>query len=186
MSGIYHEIRRILTPMRLHTLLACVCAVSLAACAGDIKPPEQNPLPQDTKAGPGLFSGESGNILDAFRPSTGDGMGTGGSLNVNGYLWRASLEAVSFLPVVQADSAGGVIVTDWYTSPETPNERVKLNVYVLGRTLRPESLRVAVFKQVRDKDTWVNAAASDSTARRLEDTILTRARTLRVKDRAGR
>ncbi|MBI1363802.1 MAG: DUF3576 domain-containing protein [Proteobacteria bacterium] len=166
-------------------LSALLLPVLLAACAGDIQAPEKNPLPQDSKAGPGLFSGESGNILDAFRPGGGGEFGTSAGLNVNGYLWRASLEAVSFLPVVQADSAGGVIVTDWYASPEKPDERVKLNVYILGKSLRPQSLRVTVFKQQKAKDGWTDTTASDSTARQLEDTILTRARVLRVKDKAS-
>jgi len=171
--------------MTFKSRILSVLALFLAACTGTVVPPEKNPLPQDTKAGPGMFSGESGNILDAFRPSGGGEFGTGAGLNVNGYLWRASLEAVSFLPVVQADSAGGVIVTDWYTSPEAPTERVKLNVYILGTKLRPESLRVSVFKQNKTADGWTNAKASDDTGRQLEDTILTRARILRVKEKAS-
>jgi hypothetical protein len=156
----------------------------LAACAsGDVKAPEANPLPQDTKKGPGLFSGESGNLLAAFRPNTSDG--TGGGLGVNGYLWRSALESVSFLPIVQADSGGGVIVTDWYTDPQKPTERFKLNVLILGRSLRPEGVRVTVFKQEKAGDVWKDTAPAPDTASALEETILTNARILRVKEKAS-
>ena len=165
--------------------LACTLALSLslAACAGiKTERPENNPLPQDTIKGEGLFSGESGNILDAFRDKTKtEAVGIG----VNGYLWRASLEAVSFMPILQADSSGGVILTDWYSNPKTPGERAKVSVYILGKEFTVQALRVSVFKQIKDsKGNWGEAKPEAATARALEDTILTEARKLRVADQA--
>ena len=55
------------------------------------------------------------------------------TIGVNSYLWRASLDTLSFMPLLQSDSAGGVIVTDWYTNPKNPGERMKVTVMILDR-----------------------------------------------------
>ncbi len=101
------------------------------------------------------------------------------SIGVNSYLWRASLETLSFMPLTQADSAGGVIVTDWYANPDSPNERVKVSVSILDSDLRADAIRVAASRQVLQGGVWVEAAVQASTVQRLEDIILTKARDLR-------
>ena len=102
----------------------------------------------------------------------------GGS--VNAYLWQASLESLDFMPLAQADSRGGVIITDWYAPPETPDERFKITVYILDTALRADALKVAVFRQVDGDRGWVDAPVVGGTASGLEDNILTRARELRL------
>jgi len=101
------------------------------------------------------------------------------TIAVNSYLWRAALEAVSFAPLLQADSNGGVIVTDWYANPENPNERVKLSVSILDLELRADALRVAANREVLQNGTWIAAPVQAATVQRLEDIILTKARDLR-------
>ena len=101
------------------------------------------------------------------------------TIGVNSYLWRAALEAVSFAPLLQADSAGGVIVTDWYTNPENPGERVKLTVSILDQDLRADAVRVAASREVNQSGTWVAAPVQAATVQKLEDIILTKARDLR-------
>lgn len=101
------------------------------------------------------------------------------SIGVNSYLWRAAIDTLSFAPLLQADSNGGVIVTDWYTHPSSPNERVKLTVSILDQDLRADALRVAASRQVNQGGTWVDAPVSAATVQKLEDIILTRARDLR-------
>ncbi len=101
------------------------------------------------------------------------------SIGVNSYLWRASLETLSFMPLTQADSAGGVLVTDWYADPDNPNERVKVSVAILDQDLRADALRVAASRQVLQNGTWVEAPVQAATVQRLEDIILTKARDLR-------
>ena len=104
----------------------------------------------------------------------------GGDIGVNAFLWRASLDTISFMPVNSADAFGGVIITDWHSTAEAPNERFKLNVYILGRTLRADGIRVAVFRQVFTRTgQWVDAAVPEATKIKIEDSILTRARQLR-------
>jgi hypothetical protein len=104
---------------------------------------------------------------------------TGERLMVNSFLWHAALDTVSFMPLVSADPYGGVIITDWYSPPETPKERFKLNVYVLGRDLRAEGIKVSIFRERESDGQWQEAAADKLTATDLEDTILTRAQRLR-------
>ncbi len=101
------------------------------------------------------------------------------TIGVNSYLWRASLETLSFMPLTQADSAGGVIVTDWYSSPAKPDERVKVSVSILDQDLRADALRVAASRQVNQGGAWVDAPVQAATVQRLEDIILTKARDLR-------
>ncbi len=102
----------------------------------------------------------------------------GGS--VNPYLWQASLESLDFMPLAQTDSGGGVIITDWYAPPETPDERFKITVYILDTALRADALKVAVFRQVDSDKGWADAPVVEGTAAGLEDNILTRARELRL------
>lgn len=101
------------------------------------------------------------------------------TIGVNAYLWRAALETVAFAPLLQADSAGGVIVTDWYANPANPGERVKLTVTILDQDLRADALRVAASRQVAEGGNWVEAPVQAATVQKLEDIILTKARDLR-------
>ncbi len=101
------------------------------------------------------------------------------AIGVNSYLWRASLETLAFMPLLQADSRGGVIVTDWYSNPDNPNERVKVSVAILDEDLRADAVRVAASREVLEGGNWVPAAVQAATVQRLEDIILTKARDLR-------
>jgi Domain of unknown function (DUF3576) len=128
-----------------------------------------------------------GNDEALFQRGTGrfareDGVdgGGGGGIGVNAYLWRAALETIDFLPLAQADPFGGVIITDWYSPPETPHERFKLNVYILDTVLRADGIKVAVFRQTGEENGWRDATVDPETATRIEDNILSRARELRI------
>lgn len=101
------------------------------------------------------------------------------TIGVNSYLWRASLDALSFMPLVDTDSSGGVIVTDWYANPKNPGERMKVSVTILDQDLRADALRVAASRQVAQGGAWVDAPVEAATVQKLEDIILTKARDLR-------
>ncbi|WP_340317433.1 DUF3576 domain-containing protein [Rhizorhabdus argentea] len=107
------------------------------------------------------------------------------TIGVNAYLWKASLETLSFMPLLQTDSNGGVIVTDWYTNPNQPAERMKLTVTILDSDLRADAVRVAPQRQVLANGSWVDSAVQAATAQKLEDIILTKARDLRRATIAG-
>ena len=102
-------------------------------------------------------------------------------IGVNAFLWRASLDTLSFMPLASADPFGGVIITDWYANPEKPDERFKATVYILDTRLRADGVSVTVFKQVKDTvGGWTNAPVSGQTDVDVENAILTRARQLKL------
>jgi hypothetical protein len=137
--------------------------------------PYQNPYDsRKTVFGDGGILG--GNLLNLGRSGEGGG---GGGIGVNSYLWRATLDTLAFMPLASADPFGGVIITDWYSPPETPTERFKMTVYILDRQLRADGLKVAAFRQIRSGDAWSDAALSAETTGNLENAILRRARQLR-------
>ena len=133
----------------------------------------------DIYAKPASIFGPEGLSIGGSRKKDGDDGGASG-IAVNSFLWRASLDTVSFMPLASADPFGGVILTDWYTPAETPNERFKLNVFILSRQLRSDGIQVRVFKQIKSRGSWQDVKPAAETSRQLEDSILTRARQLRI------
>ncbi|WP_293324229.1 DUF3576 domain-containing protein [Parvibaculum sp.] len=112
----------------------------------------------------------------------GSGDNTGGGIGVNSYLWRASLDTLSFMPLASADPFGGVIITDWYQDPKAQGERFKVTTYILDKRLRADGVKVAVFRQKKDdKDNWVDTPVDQVTATKIENAILVRARELRMR-----
>jgi Domain of unknown function (DUF3576) len=119
------------------------------------------------------------------KPKTDIAASQVNTIGVNSYLWRASLDALSFMPLVQTDSSGGVIVTDWYVNPKSPGERVKLTVSIIDQDLRADALRVAGSRQVAQNGQWVDAPLRAATVQKMEGVILTKARDLRRSAIAG-
>jgi len=132
------------------------------------------------RASRGKLTGEGGIKLFGGKDEKKD---SGSGIGVNSFLWRATLDTLSFMPLAQVDPHGGVIITDWYENPDARGERFKLNVLILGTDLRADGIKVAVFKQEKNKEgQWQDSSASGDTARELEDKILTRARELRISN----
>jgi len=121
-------------------------------------------------------------ILDTlFAPDKSDNSGGGGGISVNSFLWHASLDTVSFMPLASADPFGGTIITEWYSPPDTPNERFKINIFILGRDLRADGVRARVFRQNKDASgQWVDAPVDQTTGTGIENAILSRARQIRM------
>lgn len=160
-------------------------ALLVAACAGGKADPYEKvgdgryvPQSQVEQATGGRITGD-GIVLFGKKALDNEG-GGGGGIGVNSFLWRASLDTISFMPLSSADPFGGVIITEWYTPPESPDERFKLTVYILDTRLRADGVRVALFRQERDQGEWENSDASSVARTELEDAILTRARQLRI------
>ena len=167
--------------------LALAAALTLGACSTDfggddtVYPDDARPRSQDPyEARQSIFGPGGLNVFgDASPPVEGGGGASG--IAVNSYLWRASLDTISFMPLASADPFGGVIITDWYAPPEAQEERFKVNVFILGRDLRADGVRAAVFRQ-RQNGTggWIDVPVEQQTTIDLEDAILTRARQLRI------
>ncbi|HWF01627.1 MAG TPA: DUF3576 domain-containing protein [Caulobacteraceae bacterium] len=117
------------------------------------------------------------------RPAHSPRAEANASIGVNAYLWRATLDTLAFMPLQSADPFGGVVVTDWYANPERPTERFKVTVYILDSRLRADGISVSVFKQVSDgAGGWANSPVSEQTATDFENSILTKARQLRLSN----
>ncbi|MGF1544282.1 MAG: DUF3576 domain-containing protein [Parvularculaceae bacterium] len=145
-------------------LFAACAAAILAACAG----------------------GGAKDERDAPLASYSLGAEGASASTVNRYLWAASLETIDFLPVFSADPIAGLVITDWYANPESPQERFKVSVYILDSALRADALRVSVFRQLQSPDgPWIDATVNPATAREIENAILTRARELRLNQIDG-
>lgn len=151
--------------------IMAVCLVGLAACSSG------GPKTVQTQERGGFLGlGRGGGGKAAEVPAIG----------VNGYLWRATLDTLAFMPLASADPYGGVVITDWYVNPEKPDERFKCTVYILDSRLRADGLNVAVFKQVRDgSGGWIDAPTAGQTETDMENAILTRARQLRLSNIRG-
>ncbi len=153
----------------------------LTACSGaTVEPGEtyEYSRQQESMRSTGLVTGDTIYLFGGPDEKAPDG---GSGIGVNSFLWRASLDTISFMPLISADPFGGVIITDWYAPPDSPGERVKITVYILGRDLRADGVRASVFRQHRDgSGSWIDATVEKRTQIELEDAILTRARQLRV------
>jgi hypothetical protein len=134
-----------------------LCALLLASCGSS-----DNDMP-DTATGSTAISSTSTRTL-----------------GVNSFLWHATLDTLSFMPLQSADPFGGVIITDWYSDPSNPNERMRVTVYILDRRLRADGIKISTFRQTHSADGWVDAQVNPDTANKLEDAILVRARELRL------
>jgi hypothetical protein len=167
------------------TLLLLIAPL-LGACSSRSGPPAEGnytgppgPYPKETLLGEGGLS---------FTPGVSKNKGqdaAGGGLGVNAYLWRGALDTLSFMPLASADPFGGVIITDWYTSPAASGERFKATAYIIGRELRSDAVRLSIFRQVLQNGQWVDAPVSPVTVGDIENKVLARARELREQSQAS-
>ena len=165
----------------LNGLTVIFVGVLLSSCAG-----EEGSVPDTMTLGDEtvdmskretIFGGDLLTFGGPKREAPGGGSGIG----VNAFLWRASLDVVSSWPVSSADPFGGVIITDWYAPPETPRERFKFNIFILGRALRADGVRVSIFKQILNaRGEWQQAVLQTDTQTLVENSILTRAQQFRA------
>ena len=164
--------------MKKSLIALCLAVITLAACSDSKTESAGTPMNRDDalRASRGKLTGEGGfSLLGGDKESS-----SGGVIGVNSYLWRATLDTISFMPLTSADPFGGTIITDWYEDPKTPGERFKVNALILDKTLRADGVRIQVFKQKLLKGSWRDQPVDEKLARVLEDTILTRARELKV------
>ena len=180
-SGLWHAERSVWRWLRPSTLLLAGCGggslfgdpVDTSQTDTDAEQRRQRSLPHQPAVqspGPGravyinkqeTADDNSFSVLTSLfgdNNKGGGGGGGGSGVAVNSFLWHASLDTVSFMPLASADPFGGIIITDWYSPPDTPNERFKVNIFILGRELRADGVRVSVFRQTRDGGgQWVDA-----------------------------
>ena len=97
-------------------------------------------------------------------------------ISVNPYLWQASLEILSStMPLASVDSNSGIIITDWYSLKKKNNERVKITVLVNSIDLRADGVKVSIFKQIKNANTWNDAKVNPNIVANLERKIIRQA-----------
>jgi hypothetical protein len=160
---------------------ALLSALALSACSWT----RPNPTPPGIiPQGPGdpsfsRLGGPDSGVIFKFPADRPAGGGGGYAFGVNAFLWRGALETLASLPLVSADPYGGVIITDWYSPPNSAGQRFKDTVLIGGRDLRGDAVRVNVFHQVYQSSRWVDAPVGPEIQTGIQNKILDRARVLR-------
>jgi len=174
------------TKMRFFPFMAiALVTLGLSACSG-VETKAEYPTSRQPGDADATYNNQRQSIfgtggLSLFSSKKKKEVETG--ITVNAYLWRASLDTISFMPIDQADPFGGTILTEWFQPPQNPYERVKVNVFIIGRQLRTDALKLTLFRQIAQDGQWIDVAVDPATVTQLEETILTRARQLKVGEK---
>ena len=137
-----------------------------------------NPITGE-KPTPGIFSKDAskGITLDQIlNPENRDGI----SANVNGFLWRASLDVLSIAPLISTDALGGTIITDWYIHKNIRNQRIKITAFIKTSELRSDGIKVKVHIQTKENGLWSDTMTNEKLKTQIENQILNEARLLRI------
>ena len=139
----------------------------------------RNPITGE-KSNPGLFSkdAEKGVNLSELLLEKDN---SGGIINVNAFLWRASLNILSIAPLISTDALGGTIISDWYINKNIKNQRLKITAFILTRELRSDGIKVKVHIQNFKNNVWSETITDSDLANKIEENILNEARNLRIK-----
>ena len=154
-------------------ILLIYIVIFLTACSSN-----NETVKNTTKPEPGLFSKDASvgiNITDLLGPRSDET-----SINVNGYLWRASLDVLSIAPLISTDAFGGIIITDWYTNKNIKDQRIKITAHIRTSELRSEGIKVKVHVQKLIDNIWSDTITDNNLASKIENNILNEARNLRV------
>ena len=136
-----------------------------------------NPVTGEKKK-PGIFSKDSTkgvSLSDILNPQSSEN-----SVNVNGYLWRASLNILSIAPLISTDALGGTIISDWYINKNIKNKRIKIMAYIKTSELRSDGISVKVHVQNLKNGFWTETYTDEKLASQIENNILNEARNYRI------
>ena len=129
------------------------------------------------RTGGGLLGGKNGLNLgndNSKKKSTSIG------LPINPYLWKGSLETIDFMPLASVDPFAGIIITDWYSSQNVPDERCKINIFIKGQEMKTDNLKVNSFCQIFSNGRWVDIKNDINDDAKLENAILNKAKKIRL------
>ena len=157
----------------IRTILLIYILIFLTACSSN-----NDTVKNTKKPEPGLFSKDASvgiNITDLLGPRSDDS-----TINVNGYLWRASLDVLSIAPLISTDALGGIIITDWYTNKNIKDKRIKITAHIRTSELRSDGIKIKVHVQKLINNVWSDTFTDNDLASKIEISILNKARNLRV------
>ena len=142
-----------------------------------------NPVSSE-KPTPGLFSKDAskGISLDSIlNPQSSVSYESGA--NVNAYLWRASLNILSFTPLISTDALGGTIISDWYINKKDKNQRMKITAFIKTAELKSNGIGVKVHIQSFKDGYWSETYTNKDLETKIENNILNEARNLRINSK---
>jgi len=148
----------------------------ISSCSNNLTVP--NPITGE-KPTPGLFSKDSKkgiSLTDILNPENREGI----SANVNGFLWRASLNVLSIAPLISTDAMGGTIITDWYINKNINNQRIKISAFIKTSELRSDGISIKVHLQTLKNGIWADITTNKNLEYQIENQILNEARNLRI------
>lgn len=130
--------------------------------------------------GGGLFGKNGIDVMGVINQNERSDSVVGVGMPINPYLWKASIETISFMPLSSADPFGGTIITDWYLTESNLDERCKLNIFVNGKDLKTDNLKVLSFCQKLKNNQWVNIQSDEENNFKIENAILNKAKKLKL------
>jgi len=154
--------------------LLIIIFLAVSACSSN----NVNPI-TGKKSNPGIFSkdAEKGiSLSDILNPQENDTTG----VNINAFLWRASLNVLSVAPLISTDALGGTIITDWYVNKNIEDQRIKITAFIKTSELRSDGIKVKVYIQNKEKENWSDTLTNQDLETKIENKILNEARNLRI------
>ena len=158
------------------SLIVIILFIIISSCSDNQN--LTNPVTGE-KPNPGLFSKDASkgvSLSDLINPQNNDGI----SVNVNAFLWRASLNVLSIAPLISTDALGGTIITDWYIDKNIKNQRIKITAFIKTSELRSDGISVKVHLQNLNDGMWSDIVTNKDLETQIEDQILNEARILRI------
>jgi ribosome-associated protein YbcJ (S4-like RNA binding protein) len=154
--------------------LLIIIFLAVSACSSN----NVNPI-TGKKSNPGIFSkdAEKGiSLSDILNPQENDTTG----VNINAFLWRASLNVLSVAPLISTDALGGTIITDWYVNKNIEDQRIKITAFIKTSELRSDGIKIKVYIQNKEKGNWSDTLTNQELETKIENKILNEARILRI------
>ena len=158
------------------SLIVIILFIVISSCSDNQN--LTNPVTGE-KPNPGLFSKDASkgiSLSDLINPQNNDGI----SVNVNAFLWRASLNVLSIAPLISTDALGGTIITDWYVNKNIKNQRIKITAFIKTSELRSDGISVKVHLQNLNDGIWSDIVTNKDLEIQIENQILSEARNIRI------
>lgn len=132
------------------------------------------------QTGGGLFGKKSNSLGELFNRNSDTKIVGSVGLPINPILWQSSLEVIEFMPIASTDAFSGIIITDWYSTPNNQNEKCKINIFIKGLELKSSNLKVNSFCQQYLNNAWMDIKTSNDNDRKIENAILNKAKKIKL------
>jgi len=127
------------------------------------------------------FADKGGGIFGDINKKSNSG--TNFEFASSNVLWRATLKSLDFLPLVNADYSGGIIIYDWYSEETNSSEQIKVTVRFLSNEVRSDSIEITTHKKICDENNKCKISKTNENLNRsIKDKIIVAARSLKIEE----